>query len=389
MGKQNDLSRSWPKINRAALTPIADLDPTNFVTARSLQAASEALQSLVRFDANYDDYPPATSSLMFWAEAVFSSQIEGLVVPAARLAEIQLGVPGQSNTRRVYANIVALKDVVEEDSFLDGCVLHRANMTLTGSALQDQVAKFRTGLVWVGGEDLVRRKTSFLGIDSPAISAAMADLQRFLDFSSADVLLKTAVGLAQFEAILPFEDGNGRTGRLLPQLTLHAQGAFQSSPAPLPLPLSEGLLRAGSGYFDALDKYRHGDLDPIVRVLARAVEDAVSFSLRAVAKVEQLNVDWCRRINARSDSIVWKVLEVLITQPIVSIPYLADTLRVSKPAAMRAIQLLATAEILQSSFRNRQQKLWQAPEAVDLLNSLVTDPYTPSFPHPIRLNPNL
>jgi Fic family protein len=53
------------------------------------------------------------------------------------------------------------------------------------------------------GEDLIRKK--------------MTNLKRFSNESSSDLdpLVRVAVAHYQFEAIHPFFDGNGRTGRIL------------------------------------------------------------------------------------------------------------------------------------------------------------------------------
>ncbi len=53
----------------------------------------------------------------------------------------------------------------------------------------------------------------------------LANWERFLhEMTDIDPLIRMAVGHYQFEAIHPFTDGNGRTGRILNSLFLIQQG---------------------------------------------------------------------------------------------------------------------------------------------------------------------
>ncbi|RYF50692.1 MAG: Fic family protein [Cytophagaceae bacterium] len=64
------------------------------------------------------------------------------------------------------------------------------------------------------------RRVSFVPIAPEHLASGMDALFTFISDNSMPVLLKTALAHAEFEALHPFEDGNGRVGRMLITLML-------------------------------------------------------------------------------------------------------------------------------------------------------------------------
>jgi Fic family protein len=64
------------------------------------------------------------------------------------------------------------------------------------------------------------RKVSFVPISPEHLPSGMEALFRLADDERMPVLLRTALAHAEFEALHPFEDGNGRVGRMLITLML-------------------------------------------------------------------------------------------------------------------------------------------------------------------------
>ena len=84
----------------------------------------------------------------------------------------------------------------------------------------------------------------------------LANWERFLhDDSDLDPLIRMAVGHYQFEAIHPFTDGNGRTGRILNLLFLVEQGLLDQ---PV-LYLSRAIIRRRTEYYRLLNAVTRDD----------------------------------------------------------------------------------------------------------------------------------
>lgn len=84
------------------------------------------------------------------------------------------------------------------------------------------------------------------------LQALLADWAAGMNAEGFDPLVQAAAGHAQFEAIHPFHDGNGRSGRALVILHLVARGCLS---APL-LCLSDRLRAEQQEYYRGLSDYR-------------------------------------------------------------------------------------------------------------------------------------
>lgn len=70
------------------------------------------------------------------------------------------------------------------------------------------------------------RKVSFVPIAPEHLASGMEALFKLADDTAMPVLLRTALAHAEFEALHPFEDGNGRVGRMLITLMLWRDGVI-------------------------------------------------------------------------------------------------------------------------------------------------------------------
>lgn len=84
--------------------------------------------------------------------------------------------------------------------------------------------EFRKGDVWIGPMGTVKEKARYLPPDATTVPQLMDQLHKFINNSgNIHPLLACGIIHHRFEAIHPFEDGNGRTGRLLISLYLLSQ----------------------------------------------------------------------------------------------------------------------------------------------------------------------
>ena len=142
----------------------------------------------------------------------------------------------------------------------------------------------------------------------------MDDLVAFLDRDDVPPLALGALAHAQFETIHPFADGNGRTGRALLHASLLNTGVIHR----VTVPISAGLLVAKDRYFatsartePAMPSRSSGASPTPPAPVSRMGE-------RLVDRLREVQGEWDRRVEARSDSAVWPITDLLLRQPVVT-----------------------------------------------------------------------
>lgn len=76
--------------------------------------------------------------------------------------------------------------------------------------------------------DRVRRRVSFVPISPEHLQSGMEALFHLINNEKMPLLVRTALAHVEFEALHPFEDGNGRVGRILIPLMLWRGGAISA-----------------------------------------------------------------------------------------------------------------------------------------------------------------
>ncbi|MCJ0893684.1 hypothetical protein [Rhodococcus sp. ARC_M5] len=134
------------------------------------------------------------------------------------------------------------------------------------------------------------------------------------------------------------------------------------------VPFSAGLLTDTADYFESLDAYRRGDVEAIVRSLTGATFHAVTGGRRLVDDLAAARAEYAELTRARSDSVVWRLLDALAAQPVVDSAYVRGTFGVSEIAAQRAIDKLDEAGVLHQTSKGRRNRVWQADDILAALD---------------------
>lgn len=105
---------------------------------------------------------------------------------------------------------------------------------------------------------LGKEKVHYEAPPSARVSAEMAHLLKWFNSSEEpDSLVKAAVAHLWFETIHPFEDGNGRVGRVVVDLVL----ARDTGDLSRLIRISQRLLEKRKDYYNELERAQHGSLD--------------------------------------------------------------------------------------------------------------------------------
>jgi Fic family protein len=181
------------------------------------------------------------------------------------------------------------------------------------------------------------------------------------------VIVKMALGHYQFETLHPFNDGNGRLGRLVCVLQL---AACRELRVPV-LNLSPWLEQRRREYQDhLLQVSMTGSFDPWIRFFCEAVR---AQAVHAVDRIDAL-LDWkehalkqLRAANVRGIAV--RVLEDLIGYPMITPTTASNMYGVSYPAANAAIRRLERLGILQERTGRRYARVFAARDVLRIIES--------------------
>jgi hypothetical protein len=178
------------------------------------------------------------------------------------------------------------------------------------------------------------------------------------------MLVPVALGHAYFVASRPFFLGNARTARAL----LSAQ---LGSPV-VPLPISGGLLADEPAYRAAIAAYSAGDANPIVLVLARAVEAAVENARELATALAITRDEWAAAmVGVRSHASSRDLVSVVFENPVIDAKLTVPALGVTLAAAYTSIETLVERGILVPRGAERRNRAWFAPGILDAVDAFV------------------
>jgi len=353
---------------------LPDLPPFGDVETKAvLKACIVARIALAELDAAAAKLPNPEiliSTLMLF-EAQSSSEIENIVTTDdalfkhSQLDEATIDVPTKEALRyrdalfRGYLKLerlpISTRLAVETCSTLKGTDMEIR--TLPGTALKAG----RSGkLIYTPpvGEELLRAK--------------LANWERFINEpSDLDPLVQLAIQHYQFEAIHPFHDGNGRTGRILNILFLEQKYLLKH---PI-LYLSREILENRDRYYSLLRGVtEHGAWVPWIEFFVMAVELSATRSMNKVLKISLLRgatkiyLAQCSEFRLAEDD----VLDVLFTQPYCRIKDLVDAGVAKRQTAAVYLKTLAGLGVVEE-LKIGREKLFLHKKFLRLLTTDGSD----------------
>lgn len=232
-------------------------------------------------------------------EAVISSRMEGTIstVDEVMIYEAESDDEGTSGHVRDDVIEVALYSAVlrraqaavsEGNPINEGLIKNAHRILLSfGRGASKSPGEYKSEQNYVGDD---RRKIIYFKPISPMhLQPAMQDLLRFIETSQMLHLFKVAIAHVEFEALHPFNDGNGRIGRLLITLLLWKLG----------------LIHKPHFYISAFFEIHKDEYIELMRNVSRDDDwtSWTAFFLNAIAEQAENNLQTAQRITALYDEM--------------------------------------------------------------------------------------
>ena len=195
----------------------------------------------------------------------------------------------------------------------------------------------------------------------------LANWERFLhEQTTIDPLIRMAIGHYQFEAIHPFTDGNGRTGRILNLLFLVEQGLLA---APV-LYLSGAIIRSKSDYYRLLLAVTTAEeWEPWLLFMLNAVTTTARWTTEKIRAIRELVETTAADVHRRASGVYSRELvELVFVQPYCRIGNVVDAGLAQRQTASEYLKALCAIGVLQERKAGRE-KLFINPRLLRLLTA--------------------
>lgn len=277
---------------------------------RLAQRTSPAMLALARYDGTLDGIvnsavllSPITSQ-----EAVLSSRIEGIQASLTEVLQHEAGEAYSAAKQRDIKEVMNYRRalLMAEEALRERPLTLQLIRELHALLMQDvrggdqTPGAFRTTQNWIGKKGTPLDQARFVPQSPVVMRDALENLEGYIAGDDVDPLVQLAVAHAQFEVIHPFNDGNGRLGRMLIPLLLFQKRVLQRPMFYL------------SEYFEEEDRAYRDRLLGITE--AGDWQGWIEFFLGAVAVQAMRNTDKAKQIHALYESMKSRFAEVTRSQ---------------------------------------------------------------------------
>lgn len=283
-------------------------------------------------------------------EAEVSSKIEGtqstskdVYVYAAGGKATHTDTPVVSNYRSAMYDAI---DAVGDKKKITKHLIKSLHSTLlTGVRYKGKLGAFRDGDVWIAEKegDPIERAL-FVPPEHVHVISYIDNIISYIDDADEINLVKAGVVHYQFEAVHPFEDGNGRIGRLLIPLILFYKGELS-----LPIVYSSGYFEARPNeYREALRQVdKTGRYEPWLKFFFNAIAEQAKETLELVDKIRDLNSELKKQYQNSKSPYILRLIDLLFESPVISPPEIMKRLEIpSRMTASRLVEQLEKDKVL-------------------------------------------
>ena len=319
--------------------------PIEIETKPVLKAAIEARVALATLDqaARRMTNPTVLINSLPLLEAQASSEIENIVTTADDLFKFAQDESAATNPATketlkyrtaLFAGIKLIEDrplssttASQVCTIVKGCEIDVRK--LTGTYIGNPATK---AAIYTppSGENMIRNKLGNWG--------------SFIHHQGGlDPLVAMAIAHYQFEAIHPFEDGNGRTGRIMNILMLISAGLINQ---PI-LYLSRYIIEKKDEYYRLLlEVTKDGNWEEWILFVLEGVRKTALSTVAKIDQIQALQDEALSTIREATSAANADLLAVLFEQPYCRISNVVEGCRVSRPTATNWLNALVREGVL-------------------------------------------
>ncbi|ALQ50558.1 protein adenylyltransferase Fic [Nitrosomonas ureae] len=296
-------------------------------------------------------------------EAQASSEIENIVTTTDRLFQFQ--------SANEYADPATREALRYSSALLEGfrALKQYPLNTRTAEQVCTRIKGMDMQVRRIPGTALANQATGEVIYTPPAgedlLRTKLANWERYLhEEREIDPLIRMAAGHYQFEAIHPFTDGNGRTGRVLNSLFL-----IQEDLLTLPiLYLSRYIIKNKTEYYRLLlDVTRNQAWEPWISFILQGIEDTAHWTTAKIAAIRALSgltIDYVKQKVPKIYSR--ELVDLIFDLPYCRIQNLVEKNIAGRQAASRYLKQLVDIGVLEERTVGRE-KLFIHPKLMQLL----------------------
>ena len=286
-------------------------------------------------------------------EAVLSSRIEGTQASVSDVLKIEAGARASTrglrdDAQEIRNHLLALKQAEKMLASLPlssrvVCAAHKILLSSTRGQGKAPGA-FRRLPNWIGSPGCTIHEATYVPIDAKELAHAFSRWEHYIHQDPPDTLVQTAVLHAEFEALHPFLDGNGRLGRMLVPLFLWKRKLIQR-----PVFYVSAYLEANrEAYYDRLLAVSgDGDWTGWCHFFLAAVRSQAERNLANTRGILNLYEATKPRIsNATRSRHSVHALDAIFMKPIFRAADFAGVTGIPRPTAHRILQRMREHDIL-------------------------------------------
>ena len=357
--------------NRLPLLPPKDFsfdDPDILKASMSASQAIASLNATIRADISNVSHSLNMMSPLYVPEAVTSSGVENIITTNERVYEARLLdekdiSPQDKEVMRYVEALGAGLVELKKRGFL------ATNQYIT---IQKMLEPSKAGIRKLPGTQLANPKTGKVYYTPPdnerTIRRLLKDYEDYFNEVAPkhEIFARAAILHYQFEAIHPFHDGNGRTGRILIPLYLTRQEVLDG---PL-LFVSKFILENRDDYYELLRGVTYkGNWKEWILYILKALEEQAEYTLEVLKKINFFKTKLEKNLNEiMGHSYARDIADFLYEHPFFVQSEFEESLKISYVTARKYLQLLERKKVVMKKKQERRNRfIFACPEYIMLL----------------------